>query len=756
MAWLQNTILWNSIVVTLLGTLVYLLGRTRYFQSRPALVHFLWLVVLAKLVTPSLIPVPVSMWSEPATVTVPTPFIQSVTLGSPVDSEPQLDFSREASGTSTTVHLAEVGETIRPAAPAALQAFRFPDLQRLLFPLFLLGSVSGTVMILIWWRVRTLRTIRYLEKLAARDEALTKQARDLATKMHRPVDLSVSTIESAIPPFLWFKAGRPEIYLPAEVARNMDADQLDCILSHELAHYFRRDRWSNCFAFSVAAFCWWHPVAWLAVGQLRQLQEISCDAEVVTCSAGKRRLYAETLLRVLELIDPSPAASPSLASSFGQSAFVNRRFKMLASTRLQPRSSRLAIVSLSLAALSLLCFPVRGIEPAVETPSVPGSTERVQVGAGLRVAVPASGENIAAPMPDPFTAVKPESSKPDAAFATPTPGTPAAAEDNLFRGEVVTESSLKERSRKNLEKLFGALQKYNAEHQHFPTPVIWGKDGTGKYPHSWRVAILPYLGEEALYREYDFDQAWDSPQNRTVLALMPEVFRNPKGNPNDFSTGSAYYVFVERVLNQPEGSLIFQRNLGNHSSLEQLKPLTPFCARNGITIPEITDGLSNTIAIVETAADIPWTKPLDVPFTKQGELPYLGAIHQAGISVITFDGHVHLLPYLIKPEALRSMVTHADGEPFDVSKLQASSFDPAEIWIRGYELKRGSGPTSAKPDLSTMVNLIMNQVEPNSWKLNNPDGIGQIGIDREGNRIVVRHTAAVHEKLRHRFRDAGW
>ncbi|MFN5296996.1 MAG: M56 family metallopeptidase [Planctomycetaceae bacterium] len=43
-------------------------------------------------------------------------------------------------------------------------------------------------------------------------------------------------------------------------------------------------------------------------------------------------------------------------------------------------------------------------------------------------------------------------------------------------------------------------------------------------PHSWRVALLPFLGQTELYDSYQFDKAWDDPANMHVLARMPDCF----------------------------------------------------------------------------------------------------------------------------------------------------------------------------------------------------------------------------------------
>src|SRR4051812_31051114 len=46
---------------------------------------------------------------------------------------------------------------------------------------------------------------------------------------------------------------------------------------------------------------------------------------------------------------------------------------------------------------------------------------------------------------------------------------------------------------------------------------------------SWRVHLLPYLGkeEEALYKQFKPDEAWDSPANKKLLDKMPKVFESP-------------------------------------------------------------------------------------------------------------------------------------------------------------------------------------------------------------------------------------
>ncbi|MDO5309849.1 MAG: DUF1559 domain-containing protein [Planctomycetia bacterium] len=70
-----------------------------------------------------------------------------------------------------------------------------------------------------------------------------------------------------------------------------------------------------------------------------------------------------------------------------------------------------------------------------------------------------------------------------------------------------------------------ALLAYQGEHG--TLPPAFSVDADGKPLHSWRVLILPYLGEQerALYDQIHLDEPWDSEYNREFFARMPSVYR---------------------------------------------------------------------------------------------------------------------------------------------------------------------------------------------------------------------------------------
>ncbi len=98
------------------------------------------------------------------------------------------------------------------------------------------------------------------------------------------------------------------------------------------------------------------------------------------------------------------------------------------------------------------------------------------------------------------------------------------------------------RSRLNLKKLALAMHNYADTHQgHLPPAATL--DRNGKALLSWRVELLPYLGEGELYNQFKRDEPWDSPHNRKLLSKMPAVYA-PPGVKTQRPYSTFYQVFV--------------------------------------------------------------------------------------------------------------------------------------------------------------------------------------------------------------------
>jgi hypothetical protein len=84
-------------------------------------------------------------------------------------------------------------------------------------------------------------------------------------------------------------------------------------------------------------------------------------------------------------------------------------------------------------------------------------------------------------------------------------------QDTVARMDAQAESR---RHRQALQQVAAAMVKYRQEHQQRPQDSRL----------SWRVALLPFLGEQSLYSEFHHDEPWDSPHNQSLVSRMPKVF----------------------------------------------------------------------------------------------------------------------------------------------------------------------------------------------------------------------------------------
>ncbi|HEX5269925.1 MAG TPA: DUF1559 domain-containing protein [Gemmataceae bacterium] len=173
---------------------------------------------------------------------------------------------------------------------------------------------------------------------------------------------------------------------------------------------------------------------------------------------------------------------------------------------------------------------------------------------------------------------------------------------------------------------------------HGRLPAVARFDKAGKPLLSWRVLILPYVGEEKLYKEFHLDEPWDSDHNKKLVAKMPDVFRGPN-----------------RKLNSQ----------GKTTLLAPVGKDTAFTGKTeGRRFPqEFTDGTSNTILLVlaDDAHAVEWTKPDDLKIDLDN--PAAGLGRQLGKFLVALaDGSAHLVKPTISKQTLRNAFTANDGQ----------------------------------------------------------------------------------------------
>ncbi len=198
-----------------------------------------------------------------------------------------------------------------------------------------------------------------------------------------------------------------------------------------------------------------------------------------------------------------------------------------------------------------------------------------------------------------------------------------------------SQSVAKERATANLDKIHKALQAYHEKKDHFPVPATLDKEG--KPLLSWRVELLPFLGEQSLYNEFHRDEPWDSPNNKPLLERMPAVFGHPS--------------------TKAEPGLTFYRGVIGKGAFFDPE------VKDGVKLDMINDGASDTLAIVEAKESVPWTKPgTEIPFAGDSMLPMLGGHKPGGFTALFVDGTVSFLRDSISPESVRAISTREGDE----------------------------------------------------------------------------------------------
>jgi hypothetical protein len=201
--------------------------------------------------------------------------------------------------------------------------------------------------------------------------------------------------------------------------------------------------------------------------------------------------------------------------------------------------------------------------------------------------------------------------------------------------QAARESARRMSSANNLKQIGLAIHNYHSAYRKLPQNIT---SEDGKPLLSWRVAILPFVDQLDLYREFKLDEPWDSPHNIKLMDKMPALLTHP-GIPT------------------AAGTTVYQRPTGKAFMF----------ANSELRFRDVTDGLSNTIMVVESVGQdaVQWTKPTDIQLDIEQPVDALEDGTRQGFHVLLADGAVVYLVNTIDPATFKAMLTRAGQEVVD-------------------------------------------------------------------------------------------
>ncbi len=188
-----------------------------------------------------------------------------------------------------------------------------------------------------------------------------------------------------------------------------------------------------------------------------------------------------------------------------------------------------------------------------------------------------------------------------------------------------------------------------------------GCSGPGSTPQdrlSWMVTLLPYMEQNTLYQRFDIQKGYA--ENHAAAHERLKVFLCPEGKKTGDSV--THYVAMAGI-----GHDAAEKPEGNASN-----GFMGYDRRTSFWM--ITDGTSNTIALLETHSNLgPWARggssnlrgfdSADVQL--QGNQRSFGR-HTDIMTAAMADGSVRSIQSSIDPKSVAAAITIAGGEPFDL------------------------------------------------------------------------------------------
>lgn len=210
----------------------------------------------------------------------------------------------------------------------------------------------GGLVVLVCWQVQrsltSWRAVKTGVRLDVGREIDTLDRVRATLSVERRIGLILAPAVSV--PGVW-GFWRPVVVLPSRLAKDLNDNELESLMMHEVIHVKRWDNLASLFQAALSSLLWFYPVVWIIDKRLLDEREQACDEEVL--QHKESNAYVSSILRVVRFcLDLKIAGVSSVMGSN-----LKRRIENIMS---HPRRRNLTfwhVVSLSLfgVALALSC-----------------------------------------------------------------------------------------------------------------------------------------------------------------------------------------------------------------------------------------------------------------------------------------------------------------------------------------------------------------------------------------------------------------
>lgn len=402
----MSDFIWTQLLPALLSNtcvgliLLAIALSVRLIGNRPHLEHLLWLLLLAKLITPPVINLPVLSYDRPVLAFIKTTSVSSaantpsafdvpITATKPdfpinldkhfLQNAPRasVKIQNPASDPELAAKVATKSKFIAASIPAISRSASrrtsvtvFPyniQLDAILFSAWLIGSI----VVLCWSFIRLIRFQKLL-RVTSEDapKGIALRFDSVASRLGVRSTPELLIVSSRISPFVWWMGGKTQVYVPQTLIESLSQAELNQVFAHELAHIRRRDHLVRWLELASTVLLWWNPLVWICQRYLRSAEEACCDEMVLSSLDVSPQDYGATLLLSVESLMDLENRPPAIASGINSGGSLERRIKMILSStspRRHSLSSKFILASVVMAIVPLGFVTAQSPDKATST-----------------------------------------------------------------------------------------------------------------------------------------------------------------------------------------------------------------------------------------------------------------------------------------------------------------------------------------------------------------------------------------------------